>query len=299
MSVFSEKTNEYVMIADARIKEYMNVSGIPEVLRRAMDYSISAGGKRLRPCLTLAACDMIGGSRAAALPLACAMEMIHTYSLIHDDMPCMDNDDYRRGKPSNHKMFGETFALLAGDGLLSYAFEIMLNAARTYCEKVPTYTDAMYAIAEGSGVRGMVAGQVADLSSNDVACDAANADKLAYIHTHKTGALIKASLLAGIYTGNAKATEITAIVKFGEAYGLLFQITDDILDVEGDFKGMGKTLGKDAAQQKLTYVNLYGLDKAKIVAKNTADEAKCALEQFAEAAEYLRELTDNTLNRKK
>lgn len=266
---------------------------IPARLQEAMSYSLG-GGKLLRPCLTLASCEMLGGSAEDVLPIACGIEMIHTYSIIHDDLPAMDNDDYRRGKPSNHKVFGEGMAILAGDGLLSYAFEIMLaELVRNGGEA--GYLRAVHAVAEGAGVCGMVGGQAVDIeSAGDVE---AGADMLQNIHTRKTGALIKASVMAGAYVAHAGDLQLRAMAEFGSLFGLLFQITDDILDVSGSFMGMGKSLGKDQAAKKLTYVSYYGLETARQMAEDTAQRAKDALSVFGQAAEYFIELTDSTLRR--
>lgn len=282
----------YRQMVEGALDGYLQNPAIPDKLLEAMAYSLRGGGKRLRPCLALAACEMLGTRPEAALPPACALEMIHTYSLIHDDLPAMDDDDYRRGRLSNHKVFGEGMAILAGDGLLSYAFEIMLEALAqrgddSGCRR------ALQAVAAGAGVCGMVAGQAVDLTSQGEA----DADRLQYIHARKTGAMIKAALLAGAHIAGADDEQIAALDAFGSQYGLLFQITDDILDVEGSFAGMGKTLGKDRAAQKLTYVNLYGLKAAKEMAADTARMAQSTLAIFGPSAGYFLELTEDTLRR--
>ncbi len=256
----------------AALQAYMKAE-MPEELRKAMEYSLLAGGKRLRPMLCLSACEMAGGQLEAALPLACALEMIHTYSLIHDDLPCMDDDDFRRGRPSNHKVFGEANALLAGDGLLSIAAEI----------------------ARGAGVNGMVAGQWKDLANEKN--PSADAATLTDIHTRKTGALITAAVLAGGLAGKADAAEMKALRAFGAHFGVLFQITDDLLDVEGDEKTVGKTLGKDAAHEKLTYPALYGVPASRRMAEEEARLAEDALAPFGERAAWFIELTEQTLTR--
>ena len=291
---YTEDAARYSDMVNRALDRYMQNPLVPSKLIEAMAYSLKGSGKRLRPCLTLAACEMLGGSAEKALPISCALEMIHTYSLIHDDLPAMDDDDYRRGKLANHKVFGEGFAILAGDGLLSYAFEIMLGALAVQ-EDSPGCRKAIQTVAAGAGVCGMVAGQAVDLESegnSDV-----DSERLKYIHAHKTGAMIKASLLAGAHIAQANDEQIAAICEFGSQYGLLFQITDDILDVEGSFTGMGKTLGKDEEAHKLTYVSFYGLQPAKDMATDTANKAKAALEIFGRAAEYFIDLTDFTLKR--
>ncbi len=279
----------------AVLEAYMRREDLPTALCEAMKYSLLAGGKRLRPMLCLYACEMVGGTMEAALPLAAALEMIHTYSLIHDDLPCMDDDDFRRGRPSNHKVFGEANALLAGDALLTYAFEVILSEGPRHIEKAPRYYEAATEIAHGAGVSGMVAGQWADLANEKTPC--ADAETLTYIHTRKTGALITAAVVAGGIAGNADPESVGALRRFGAHYGVLFQITDDLLDVLGDSKTVGKTLGKDAAHQKLTYPSLYGIETAKRMAQEEARFAKEALGKFGDRATWFLTLTDQTLTR--
>ncbi len=286
---------EYKAMVEARLQSYLEDEALQPKLRECMAYSLNAGGKRLRPTMLLAACDMLGGSPKNAMSLACAIEMIHTYSLIHDDLPCMDNDDFRRGKPTNHKVFGEGLAVLAGDGLLSYAFELMLMEGLRVKEECPRYFEAAHAIAAGAGVFGMVAGQICDL-----ACEGAeqtDESMLYYIHKNKTAAMLKAALLAGAYAANASQAEMDAWERFGEEYGLLFQITDDILDAEGDPLLLGKSVGKDAAEGKLTFISLYGSEKAKELAAQTLERAHAALAPFGEKAAYFRALLDETFAR--
>ncbi|MBQ9833406.1 MAG: polyprenyl synthetase family protein [Clostridia bacterium] len=289
----NDRTNRYISLVEDALMEYLRDARIPQKLREAMQYSAKAGGKRLRPCLTLAACEMAGGNVENALPLACGIEMIHTYSLIHDDLPCMDDDDMRRGMPSNHKVFGEALAVLAGDGLLTYAFQIMLRAAKTQNKN---YINAISAIANGAGVWGMVAGQVDDMAYEHD--ENAGEKELLDIHSRKTGALITAALIAGLYTGYPSQDEINAIVEFGEIYGVLFQITDDILDVEGDASILGKTTGKDSKSDKLTYPKLYGMSQSRRMAVEAALKAKKALSIFGERANYLSYIVDYTIARK-
>ena len=291
---YTEAGNLYRAAVEAALKQDFMNPKIPERLLEAMKYSVDAGGKRLRPCMLLACCDMLGGDLALAMPLACGIEMIHTYSLIHDDLPCMDNDDFRRGKPSNHKVFGEGQAVLAGDGLLNYAFEIMLDGIpQTAAEG---YIQGLRAIAKGAGVTGMIAGQSADLlcEGNPLTGE----PELEYIHCAKTGAMIQASLLAGAHVAGAGTEQLLAIAEFGRQYGLLFQITDDILDLEGDFIAIGKTPRKDIAEDKLTYPRLYGLEQSRRMALDAAQKAKGALEIFGAGASYLEALTDHTLTRR-
>lgn len=248
--------------------------------------------------MTLAACELVGGDARAALPVACAIEMIHTYSLIHDDLPCMDNDDYRRGKPSNHVVFGENRAVLAGDGLLSYAFQVMLQALSDRKEAIPGYTEAIRAVAEGAGVFGMVAGQVRDLECENRTGDPDSDEKdILYIHSHKTGAMLKASIIAGAYMNYPGKDAMDALTRFGEAFGLLFQITDDILDAAGNKAMLGKTAGKDAASGKLTYVTLYGMEEARKKAREAAKNAEDSLLCFHDKAGFFTDLVGFTLGR--
>jgi geranylgeranyl diphosphate synthase type II len=293
---YAKTLEDYRILIDKRLDEYMEKNDIPKLLRDSMAYSLCGGGKRLRPAMTLAACDLFNGYRDAALPLACALEMIHTYSLIHDDLPCMDNDDFRRGKPSNHKAFGEATALLAGDALLTYAFEVIADASIIFHKNIPSYLLAAREIASAAGVCGMIAGQSADLTSETGMGDASQ--KLRYIHTRKTGAMLRAALMAGTYIGSPTDDEAAKISRFGSLYGLLFQITDDVLDVEGSLSALGKTPGKDKEANKLTYPSCYGLENAKRMATDTANEAMEALTCFGEKAWFFTELTKSTLTRK-
>ena len=266
--------------------------GVYPKLRDAMFYSVEGGGKRLRPCLVLAVCEMLGGDIAKALPIACGLEMIHTYSLIHDDLPCMDDDDMRRGRPSNHKVFGEAMAVLAGDALLSFAFELMLaHAVKT---GDPNVLAAAYEVAVRAGARGMVTGQAADIEYEGSPLQ--TAETLRFIDRHKTADMLEAAVLAGALTAGADGETLSALRLYSEKMGLLFQITDDILDVKGDPALMGKTLGKDAEQGKLTSVGLLGLEGAERAAAQAAEEAKAALRGAAENG-YLSALIDKMLIR--
>jgi len=291
---FKEKNREYLALIEPELSRLLGECGAPEGLREAMEYSLSAGGKRLRPCMALAACEMLGGNHAAALPFACALEMIHTYSLIHDDLPCMDDDDFRRGKPSSHKVFGEANAVLAGDGLLSLAFEVMLSSLER--EFTRNGLAAARAVSAGAGVNGMVAGQFADLYWEGR--QGAGAQELAFIHSHKTAAMIVAALLAGAHSAGADEQAVSAMREFGLAYGLLFQITDDILDVEGSFESLGKSIGKDGREQKLTCPAMLGMEQTREYARSTAERALAALDTFGEKAGYFRELISFTLSRR-
>ena len=228
----------------------------------AMRYSLEAGGKRIRPALLLGACEFAGGDIRQALPYACALEYVHTYSLIHDDLPAMDDDDLRRGKPTNHKVFGEAMAILAGDGLLTSAFEAMNKDLFLYFDEpvsVKRRIRAIYEIAKGAGCRGMIAGQAADIEGEGKQC---SKEMLDYIHINKTGALIIAAVRAGAHLAGADEKILTNLTDYAENLGLAFQIADDILDVVGIEEEMGKAKGHDIVKQKSTYPGLYGLEQS-------------------------------------
>ena len=270
---------------------------IPWLLNNAMRYSLTAGGKRLRPSMLLAAADMLNVPREEALIPACALEMIHTYSLIHDDLPGMDNDTMRRGRPTNHVVFGEGQAILAGDGLLSLAFELMLENAMAHPAKAANHNAAIYEIAYGAGARGMVGGQCMDLY-----CERENIQDekmLAYIHENKTARMLISPLrAAGRLAGLApESEEMTALTGYGINFGLLFQAVDDILDVVGDQALVGKTLGKDAESGKLTFVTLYGLEGAREKANELRDKAKKYISFFGERAEFFDTLLSDMSDR--
>lgn len=292
--------SEYRDFAEEHILDYL-----PEIdqksitLYDAMRYSVTAGGKRLRPALVLACCEFAGGNMLDALPYGCALEYIHTYSLIHDDLPAMDNDDFRRGNPTNHKVYGEAIAILAGDGLLSSAFEAMNMNMLMYFDNPAALKKricAAYEISKGAGVRGMVAGQVADIEAEGHAC---SREMLDYIHINKTAALLVAAIRAGAYIGGASQEMIADLTTYGENLGLLFQITDDILDVVGDAEEMGKATGADAKLEKSTYVSVYSLEDTKLKAKQLADAAKKAVASYGENAEFFNNLVDTILVRTK
>jgi geranylgeranyl diphosphate synthase type II len=292
--LFKQRTKEYSDLTEARLTALLDNYAIPARLSEAMRYSVMAGGKRLRPALLLATCELLGGDVPAALELACAIEMIHTYSLIHDDLPMMDNDDYRRGRLTNHKVFGDAMAILAGDALLSYAFEVMLEALLEH-SSIDGYKYAVKAIADGAGARGMVAGQTLDLENEKN--DGARSEQLQAIHLHKTGALLKAAVLAGAYVAGADNAQRGALERFAQEFGLLFQITDDILDVIGSSKELGKSVGKDADADKLTYPKLFGIDQSKQLAAECAARAEAQLTIFGEKSQYFQGLLHYTLVR--
>jgi geranylgeranyl diphosphate synthase type II len=251
-----------------------------------MRYSVFAGGKRVRPILCLESARIFAPEPAAAVPVGCALEFIHTYSLIHDDLPALDNDDLRRGQPTCHKQFGEAIAILAGDALLTLAFQTLAEAPVEPARRVEILSE----VARAAGtVDGMVGGQVADLEAEGRLPDAA---ALEYIHRSKTAALIRASVVSGALAGGAEANDVARLREFGATVGLLFQVVDDILDVEESSAALGKTAGKDQAQKKLTYPALYGLEKSRQIADELAARARASLEPFGERAARLRELTE-------
>ena len=265
----------------------------PSALFEAMRYSLFAGGKRLRPVLLLCACEMIGGEKEKAIPFACAIEMIHTYSLIHDDLPAMDNDDYRRGKLTSHKKFGEDMAILAGDALLHHAFETMTQACVKDCS-VATIK-AMHAIAHGAGVYGMLSGQVVDVLRQGNAID----EKTMYfIHKNKTAAMLQAALKAGVLLGGATEQQAKIMEEAGEKIGVAFQIADDILDVTSTLEVLGKPVHSDEKNEKNTYVTMYGVEASQKMVEAFSQEAVCLLKTFGKEADFLIELTRYLITRK-
>ena len=264
----------------------------PPVIFEAMRYSLLAGGKRLRPMMVLAACEAVGGNKEDAMPFACALEMIHTYSLIHDDLPAMDNDDYRRGRLTSHKVFGEDMAILAGDGLLHHAMETMADV----CLKNPTpqTTGAMKAIAHGAGIYGMLTGQVVDVFMEGKPLDIETLD---FIHLKKTAAMIRGALEAGAVCGGADAETVAQFGLAGEKIGIAFQILDDILDVTSTLEELGKPIHSDEKNQKTTYVTLFGIEKSREIAAKLSDEAIAIWEKQGASCEFLLELTKYLLTR--
>lgn len=258
----------------------------PQVLHESIRYSVLSPGKRLRPTLVLAAAEAVGGKAEEVLPTACALECIHVFSLIHDDLPCMDNDDYRRGRLTNHKVYGDAMALLAGDALLALAFQLIAeNVATVPAERVlPT----LRLIAEASGTWGMVGGQVVDMESQGK--EEVTAETLHYIHAHKTGALLTASVVSGATLAGGTTEQIDQLRAYGVHIGLAFQIADDILDVIGDQEKLGKPVGSDEERDKLTYPKLFGLDESRRRAHTEVEAALTVLAGFDVKAEPLRAL---------
>ena len=265
----------------------------PEKIYEAMRYSLLAGGKRLRPILCLASCEVAGGTAQMAMPTACALEMIHTMSLIHDDLPAMDNDDYRRGQLTNHKVYGEDIAILAGDGLLTYAFEFI--ASKT--ENVPPYQvlQTIAHLARAAGAGGLVGGQVVDLESEglkDVSLETLN-----YIHAHKTGALLEACVVCGAILAGASAADLQRLSRFAQNIGLAFQIIDDILDITATTSELGKTAGKDVQAGKVTYPSLWGIEESRRQASQLVADAKAQLAVFGNKAQPLLAIADYITSR--
>jgi len=265
---------------------------LPETIHRAMRYSLFAGGKRIRPILCIEAARTIADEVSGIMAAACSLELIHTYSLIHDDLPALDNDDYRRGKLTNHKVFGDAMAILAGDSLLTLAFQVLAQL------DAPDYTKTRLigelAVASGT-VGGMIGGQVADLEGEN---QPPTPELLESIHRAKTGALLRASLRMGATAAGASDAQYEALSRYGEHVGLAFQIVDDILDVEESSEALGKTAGKDAAQHKITFPAVYGLEKSHVMAQEECACAHAVLECFGERARRLHELADLIVHRK-
>ncbi len=263
----------------------------PPTIHRAMRYSLFAGGKRLRPILAIAAAEACGGTAEQALPAACAVECIHTYSLIHDDLPCMDDDDLRRGRPTSHRVFGEGIAVLAGDALLTIAFEILAQAVPSARYKMPVLISEL---ATSSGSRWLIAGQVLDLEGEGKKI---TREKLKFIHQAKTAALLTTSIRLGAMSANAADAKLRAVTDFGQTLGLAFQIIDDILDVTQTTEKLGKTAGKDVAATKATYPALFGLHRSRTEAQRLTAAAHAALAPLGRGADRLREIADHLLAR--
>lgn len=288
---FEENLDRYIELTENAINEYLSNKDIPLELQETMKYSSLAPGKRLRPALLINACEICGGKAEDAIPFACAMEFIHTYSLIHDDLPALDNDDMRRGRPTLHKKYDEARAILTGDALLSYAFEIALDAADNM-NKVKATRE----IAVAAGATKMVAGQWVDVTLNGKVVDEKTME---YIHLNKTAAMIIGASRAGAFVAGADEEKIEALGAYARAIGYTFQIIDDVLDVEGDSEFLGKNVGSDEANNKMTFVTLFGVDGAKEQAKKYTEQAIKSLDAFGEKAEFMRHLAQYLLNRKK
>jgi geranylgeranyl diphosphate synthase type II len=266
----------------------------PEKIYESMRYSLLAGGKRLRPILCLTTCELMGGTIEMAMPTACALEMIHTMSLIHDDLPAMDNDDYRRGKLTNHKVYGEDIAILAGDGLLAYAFEYVATQTRHVSPE--RLLEVIARLGRTVGAAGLVGGQVLDLESEgkpDI-----SVDTLTFIHTHKTGALLETSVVSGAILAGACPEDRQRLSRYAQNIGLAFQVIDDILDITATQEELGKTAGKDLRAQKATYPSLWGLEESKAQAQRLVDGAIAELAPYGAKAEPLRAIANFIVTRK-
>jgi geranylgeranyl diphosphate synthase type II len=295
-----EEFNAYIKNVNARIEHALDLSvpmHYPERLSESMRYSLLAGGKRIRPALCLAACELVGGDMETAMPTACALEMIHTMSLIHDDLPSMDNDDFRRGKPTNHKVYGEEMAILAGDALLSHAFEYIGRETKgVSAEKV---LRVIVDVGKCVGSEGLVGGQVVDILSEGAGPENVTIETLQYIHAHKTGALLEVSVTAGAILGGASEEQIGKLERYAQNIGLAFQVVDDILDCTASSEELGKTAGKDEAVGKTTYPSLVGMEESKRIAAELISKAKAELEGFdAKKVAPLLGLADYIQNRK-
>jgi geranylgeranyl diphosphate synthase type II len=282
------KPQQYGKIIQAGLEKYVpEEKNLQSGLFQAMRYSLLSGGKRVRPILLLEFCGVCGGDQQSALPFACAVEMIHSYSLIHDDLPCMDNDATRRGKPSNHVVFGEAQALLAGDALLTMAFETILSPESIAAVGAQRAAEAAGILAKAAGAYGMAGGQMIDLESEGKRI---SADTLIRMDECKTGALICAAAKMGCVLAGAETQAFHSAEKYAKSIGLAFQITDDILDVEGQQERLGKPIGSDLEKGKSTYVSTLGMEKAHVLVKELTDEALSALRGFGKEGDYLREL---------
>lgn len=280
---------------DSFFRDYFKEQRRPAVLQESMLYSLFAGGKRVRPILAMAAYEACGGNAEDIVPYASSLELIHTYSLIHDDLPAMDDDDLRRGKPTNHKVYGEAVAILAGDALLTEAFRILSDSSHGSRVKDRDLLKASAEIAAASGYQGMVAGQVQDILSENAEADA---ETLQFIHRHKTAALIRASVKVGGVLFGSNAEIVGALTSYGEKIGHAFQVVDDILDIEGDTRVLGKSVGSDEKINKMTYPRLYGLERSREIAKKLVDDAVSSLDPFSFSADPLREIARYLLERK-
>lgn len=295
--MYNSRQKEYISLVDRKLSEYLPEEDLMQAdLLHAMRYSLLAEGKRIRPILVLEFCKICGGEEKAALPFACAVEMIHAYSLIHDDLPCMDNDDMRRGRPSNHKVFGESMALLAGDALFTLAFETMLSQDAVALAGTQCAAKAAGILAAAAGAHGMVGGQVIDLMSEGRTIPL---DTLKKMDECKTGALIVAAAKMGCVLGNADVEQMKAAEQYAKAIGLAFQIVDDILDVTSDTETLGKPVGSDRENDKCTYVTFMGLDNAKKAVDDLTKTAADSLACFGRSAEYLIEFAKGLASRKK
>lgn len=293
---FQDELTKRRLLVEEALQELMPAEEtFPYVIHQAMRYAVLNGGKRLRPILVLEGATVAGGDYHQALPVACALEMIHSYSLVHDDLPAMDDDDLRRGKPTCHKVFGEAVAILAGDGLLTMAFQMMAGMARKSGVVSAHISRVIEEVALAVGSQGMIGGQIVDLESQGSIIDEKT---LLYMHNQKTGALFRASLKAGARLFGLDGEPLCALNRYATNLGLAFQITDDILDVEGDEGETGKAKGSDARKGKSTFVTLYGIEQSRLLAQDSVFLAIKSLDGFGEEADFLRELARFILGRR-
>lgn len=281
-------TKKHTELLENILKEKVSALNAPSIIKESMLYSLEAGGKRIRPLLLFATLEAFGQNTKKGLLTAAAIEMIHTYSLIHDDLPSMDNDDLRRGKPTNHKVFGDAFAILAGDALLTYSFQIIAETPSDYA-KAETKLKLIKEMAKAAGAEGMVGGQVADISGEDKSL---SLKELEYIHIHKTGKLLQYSVMAGALLAEADENELRTLGQFAYHLGLAFQIRDDILDLEGTESVIGKPVGSDESNHKSTYPSLLTLDGAKEALHSHIEQAKAKLSDTCLNTHILQEITD-------
>lgn len=291
---FKQSLKEKSNYVEKLLNEYKpKEEGYQTTIMEAMNYSLNAGGKRLRPILTLEACKIVGGNEIDAVPFAVAIEMIHTYSLIHDDLPALDNDDLRRGKPTNHKIYGDAMAILAGDALLNYAFEVMLSSSMNK-ENPGKYLKAINEIAKSAGIYGMIGGQVVDVQSENKVI---SKEKLDFIHLNKTAAIIIGCMRAGAIIGDANEEQLEKVTNYARNIGLSFQIVDDILDIIGDETKLGKHVGSDIENHKSTYPSLLGIEKSKKIARDLIIEAKSNINDLSNENEFLDGLATYIIDR--
>ncbi len=294
LKIYLKEKKTYV---DRALEAYCPDEGMSDLdIMTAMRYSLFAGGKRLRPILSIAGAEAVGGNPEEVLPVACALELIHTYSLIHDDLPIMDDDDLRRGKPTSHKVFGEALALLAGDGLLTEAFNIMAMSKYPVTVHPDAILSVIGLISSAAGYRGMVGGQVVDIQSEGKDIDISVVE---FIHNHKTGALITASVMSGAILGGGSKSQIRSLDSYGRKIGLAFQISDDILDIEGNSEALGKKVGADERKGKPTYPAVAGLAKSKALQSELVEEAINSIQSFDRRADPLRLIARYIIERKK
>lgn len=269
--------NKYIELVDKKLDEYMPIE-YPEDIFKSMKYTVTLPGKRLRPVMCLETCRIMGGDIENALPTACAIEMLHAQSLIHDDLPCMDNDDFRRGKPSNHKVFGEAIAVLAGDALLSFAPQLIIEKSEKLSPE--TVLKVLHEFVVRAGAYRLIAGQVVDIESEKGNITGDKAQTLEFIHTHKTADLFKLALKTGAIIAGATQEQVDEMEEFGQTFGLAFQIYDDVMDEIATFEELGKTIGKDKEAGKLTYVTLFGLEAAKSKVRELVAKAHSIIDKY-------------------